>query len=607
MQRLPRSLALFVYLLTLALVLPVSAQEAADDKAGKQVGWLVLDGALREGPIREAWVSEADAGPSLRGVLNQIKTVAKSEEHLGLVVFLDMPELSATQTDAIYKELNALRKSGKTVITFAQSYSTAHYVLASAGNIIAMQNKGSVELMGMHLEEMYLGGLMKKLGVEPNFIQIGKYKGASEQMTRKGPSDAWSQNMDGLLDGMYGSMIQRIADGRGQTTAQIEAMMAKSWMLDDKGLLKAGIIDRLCSRDLREVTEVEFGKKFTWDKQMGSAPADGMDAAIAANPMMMIAALMQDPVTATTGPTIKVIHANGAIISGDSSFGDSMFGGESIGSRTIGEQLRDALKDDNVKGIVLRLDSPGGSALASEVMWQAIREFGESKPIVCSVGSMAASGGYYLASACDEILIEPRAIVGSIGVVAGKLNLKGLYDLVGISVHTRSRGPNAALLSTVENFTDEERKQLKSAMQMVYDQFRDRVAIGRGARLKDLDAVDEGMLFTGEQAVKSGMADQIGGLDDAIALVAKRADMEEGSYAIMELPHPISLMTYVESMFSGGGMLGLSSPQHAATFSAAKQLVGDAAWTQITRSMHGLTLLHEEKVLVLMPQAIVVK
>eukprot|EP00752_Nemacystus_decipiens_P015004 g13360.t1 len=613
----PFRLSRLLLLLTL-LLLPVCvayAQENDTDdvvqpeEPGETVGWLVLQGALREGPIREAWITEAEAGPSLRSVLNQIETVKDGEHYLGLVVYLDMPYLTATQTDAIYQALYELRESGKTVVTFAQAYSTSDYVLASAGDIIALQNKGMVELSGMHIEEMYLAGLMDKVGIQPNFIQVGKYKGAAESMSRTGPSEEWSQNMDGLLDGMYDTMVQRIADGRGESTDKVEKMMELSWTLDDRGLLKAGVVDRLCGRDLIEVTETEFGDEFVWDTEMGQTfAANPMAAAMAANPMMMIAALMQDPVTQTQGPTIKVIHANGAIVSGDSDFGGGFGGGESIGSRTIDEMLDDALHDDNVKGVVLRIDSPGGSALASEVMWQAIRAFGEEKPIVCSVGGMAASGGYYIASACDEILIEPRSIVGSIGVVAGKLNLKGLYELVGIGVHTRSRGPNASILSSVDNFTEEETQKLTASMELVYEQFRDRVATGRGARLKDLDAVDEGMLFTGMQAVESGMADQLGGVQEAIALVAKKAELEEGSYAVMELPHPVSLATYLEEMLSGGGGLpfGLSSTDQAATLKAVKALVGDTAWTQIMRSIHGVTLLRDEQVLLLMPQPIVV-
>ena len=583
--------------------------EAQPEELGETVGWLVLEGALREGPVREAWVDEAEVGPSLREVLNQIDTVKKGEHYIGLVVYLDTPELTSTQTDAIYKALRELRDANKTVVTFAQAYSTQDYVLASAGNIIALQRKGVVELSGMHLEEMYLAGLMEKLGVEPNFIQIGKYKGASEQMMRKGPSKAWSTNMDGLLDGMYGTLIDRIAKGRGVTKAKVESMMEKSWTLDDRGLVEAGIVDRLAGRDLTEVTELEFGEDFSWDTEMGKKPPSPMSQAMAANPMMMFAALMSEPNMQTSGPTIMVMHANGPIVSGDSTIGGGGIGsGDSIGSRTIDEWLDDALNDDNIKGVVLRLDSPGGSALASEVMWQAIREFGESKPIVCSVGGMAASGGYYIASACDEIYVEPRSIVGSIGVVAGKLNLSGLYDLVGISVHTRSRGPNAGMLSSVSSFTKEEENKLRESMTLVYDLFRDRVATGRGARLGDLDAVDEGMLFTGTQAVKSGMADTIGGLDAAIARVAKQADLKEGDYALMELPHPMTLASYLESFLSGGGLpFGMSSPHHAAMLTAAKQLVGEQAWSQVTRAMRGISLLREEKVLVLMPRVLIVK
>lgn len=607
------------FVLALLLLLPCVAfaqnGDAPDvvqpEEPGETVGWLVLQGALREGPVREAWVSEEEAGPSLRSVVKQIQTVQEGEHYLGLVVYLDMPYLTSTQTDAIYQALYELRESGKTVVTFAQAYSTSEYVLASAGDVIALQNKGMVELTGMHIEEMYLAGLMEKLGVQPNFIQVGQYKGAAEQMTRKGPSDAWSKNMDGLLDGMYDAMVQRIAKGRGVSAKKVEQMMEQSWTLDDQGLIKAGLVDRLCGRDLVEVTETEFGDDFVWDTEMGETFNNPMAAAMAANPMMMIAALMQDPVTNTTGPTIQVIHANGAIMSGDSEYGGGAFGGgsETIGSRTIDEMLDDALHDDNVKGVVLRLDSPGGSALASEVMWQAIRAFGEEKPIVCSVGGMAASGGYYIASACDEILIEPRSIVGSIGVVAGKMNLKGLYEKVGIGIHTRSRGPNASLLSSVDNFTDAEKQKLTASMELVYDQFRDRVATGRGTRLKDLDAVDEGMLFTGTQAVKSGMADQLGGVEDAIALVAKKAELEPGDYVTMELPHPVSLATYLEGMLGGGSglPLGLSSPDQAATLTAVKSLVGDQAWQQITRSLQGISLLRDEQVLLLMPQPIIVK
>jgi len=177
-----------------------------------------------------------------------------------------------------------------------------------------------------------------------------------------------------------------------------------------------------------------------------------------------------------------------------------------IGSRTMTAALEDALLDDNIKGVVIRLDSPGGSALASEVIWQSVRELKAAKPVYCVIGNMAASGGYYIACATDRIYIQPHSILGSIGVVAGKMTLGGLYDWAGIHVHRRTRGPGGDLFSSVDPFTDEQRELLRDAMTLTYEQFKDRVREGRGDKLPDLDAVDEGMLFTGTQSVANGLA-----------------------------------------------------------------------------------------------------
>ncbi|MEM1355385.1 MAG: signal peptide peptidase SppA [Planctomycetota bacterium] len=571
------------------------------------VGWIELRGPLRDGPIRQAWLSEDEVEIALQTILDQLAAVRDGDQYLGVVLYLDQPSMTATQVDAIYHAMREVRDAQKTVVTFSQAYTTREYVLASAGDLIVLQHKGEVALEGLHIEEMYLRGLLDKLGVQPQMIQVGRYKGASEQMTRTGPSDSWSKNMDGLLDDMYAVLIERIGQGRGLDRGQVEAIMADSWTLSDQDLLRRGIVDRLAGRDLINVTEIEFGDDFVWDVDMGHIPA-GPAVVAGDNPVSMLGALLSSPGTTTSGPTIAVLHLNGAIVSGDSAFGGGMFGGETIGSRTVELFLDEALYDDNIKGVVIRIDSPGGSALASEIMWQSIREFGESKPIYCSVGGMAASGGYYIASACDEIYVEPRSILGSIGVVAGKINLKGLYDLVGISVHTRSRGPNADLLSSVTNFTDEEREKLTASMTLVYQQFRDRVATGRGARLKDLDAVDEGMLFTGRQCVQSGMADKLGGTDDAVADMARQLGLESGDYDILQLPPPISLADYLATMLEGPGLpFGLQSPESAGLLAATRALVGPQAWQQLTRALTGISLLREEQNLLLMPQVIVVK
>ncbi len=565
------------------------------------VGWLVLSESLREGPIPYAWVAPADAGPSLDGVLDQLQTVAKDDAYLGLVIYLDRPELSLTQVTAMIEQIKAIRDSGKTVMAFSEEYGTLDYILASACDLILLQHKGSVQLMGLSVEEMYLKGLLGKIGAEADLLQTGQFKGADEQLTRDGPSEAWSANMDSLMDDLYGGMLDRIAEGRNMTREQVEQIIADSWTMDDGDYLRRRVVDRLCDRDLVDVTEIEFGDDFVWDDSMGEAGATRN----VNSPFALFQMLFQEPQQKTRRPTIAVIHARGPITSGDSTIGDGLFSSDSIGSRTILKVLDDVYEDENIKGAVIRLDSPGGSALASEVIWQAVRELGQEKPVYISIGSMAASGGYYIACAADEIYIAPDSIVGSIGVVSGKIVFGGTYEKLGINIHRRSRGPLADMFNSVAPFTEEQRRMVRASMDKIYNLFVDRVKTGRGTRLPDVDAIDEGMLFTGRQAVKNGMADKLGNVDHAIRDLAGKLDLKDGQYDLMHLPSPISLQQYLSEAF------GVSSPavdpQTLTLLNVARSVMGDQAWRAVTQTLNGLMLLRTEPVLTLMPRAIVVR
>ncbi|MBB6431075.1 S49 family peptidase [Algisphaera agarilytica] len=567
------------------------------------VGWIELNGMLRESPVPFAWVAESDAGPSLQSLLDQIAAVRDGEEHKGLVLFLDQPELSLTQCTAIADALIELRATGKTVMTFAEAYDLRDYIIASAADMVLLQQKGSVELMGIAVEEMYLAGMLEKIGVKPDLLQVGKYKGADETLMRSEPSEAWDENFDALLDGLYEQSISRIAEGRGMTREEVESLMADSWTLTDQELLARRAVDQVVDRDLIEVTEVSFGEYFEWDTELGLY-ATTMDTS---NPFAMFSVLFAEPTVQTDRPTLAVIHADGPIMSGDSSYGDGLFSEESIGSRTLVYALEDALYDENIMGVVLRLDSPGGSALASEVIWQAVRDVAAEKPVFAVVGSMAASGGYYIVSGADQIYVQPHSILGSIGVVGGKITLGGLYDWAGVSITRRSRGPGGDLFNSVEPFTTEQRVTVRKALQVVYDQFIDRVEIGRGDRLPDVSTVAEGRLFVGTTSIENGMADRLGGLDQALADLAEQIGLDEGEYDVVNLPGPMSLNEYLNSLF------GVSSPAVAmdsdlpAFMGAAKQLLGPVAWRNISRSMQGMMLLQDEPVLMMMPTAIVVK
>jgi len=567
------------------------------------VGWLVLSKSLRDGPVPYAWVTAEEAGPSLGDVLDQLDYVAQHDEYLGVVIYLDAPVLRLSQVLTLAKKIAQVRDAGKVVMTYAEAYDTMGYLLACSADMILLQHKGEVRVSGVAVEEMYLAGLLEKIGAKADLIQIGKYKGASEAMMRTGPSEAWNQNFDALLDDLYDQIIGQIADGRGMTHSEVESLLGDSWSMRDTDYLRRRVVDRLTDRDMVDVTEVQFGDNFTWDDSMGLGEA----SVNINNPMMLFGLLFKEPNTRTTRPTIAVIHASGAIHSGESSRGQGLFDTQSIGSRTLVEVLGDARDDDNIKGVILRINSPGGSALASEIIWQAVRDLGEQKPVFVSVGSMAASGGYYIACAGDQIYLSPSSIVGSIGVVGGKIVLGGLYDWAGIKVHRRSRGPLGDIFNSVEPFTDNQRAKVRQSMELVYDQFVQRVTIGRGTRLPDVGAVAEGRLFTGRQAVENGMADKLGGVEQAMADLTGDLGLEDGDYDVVHLPRAMSLQTFLNSMFGARAPVTSAAAPALPWVQTARRVLGPSAWPAVSDAMQGLMLLRDEPVLTLMPNAIIVR
>ncbi|MEM6458756.1 MAG: S49 family peptidase [Planctomycetota bacterium] len=592
--------------LAVLLMIPVArADEAAEEAATPLVGWIELSGTLREAPTPFAWVTEADAGPSLPGLIDQLELIRDDATYRGVVLFLDQPMLTLTQCTAIADTLEELRAAGKTVMTFAETYTLTDYLIASAADEVLLQKKGELYLNGLAIEEMYLAGMLEKIGVRPDLLQVGKYKGADETLMRRGPSEAWDENIKGLLDGLYDQTVDRIAAARGMDRAELEKLMADGWTLTDEQLVERNAVDRLVDRDLLSATEPAFGDTWDWDTELGQKTSD-LDMS---NPFAVFSTLFAEPTRQTDKPTLAVIHADGPITSGESSIGDGLFSDASIGSATMIRALEDALLDEQVKGVVLRLDSPGGSALASEVIWQSLRELGNDKPVVAVVGSMAASGGYYIVSGADEVYVQPHSILGSIGVVGGKITLGGLYDWAGIDVVRRSRGPGGELFNSVEPFTEPQRAEVRRALTLVYDQFVERVELGRGDRLPDVSQVAEGRLFVGSAAVENGMADKLGGVDDALGDLADRLGLAEGEYDVIDLPGPMSLGDYLDGLFGVRGpavsqALGTDAP---AVLQAAERLLGPVAWQSVSRTLSGLMLLRDEPVLMLMPSAIVVR
>ncbi|MEM6551686.1 MAG: S49 family peptidase [Planctomycetota bacterium] len=584
---------------------PATQPDAAEANATPtKVGYLKLSGSLADAPPPFAWVTDPPA--SLRSVIGQINHVATSDEHAGLFIFLDEPALSLTQVQALSEAITDASDAGKTVLVFADTYDLRTYLLASAADQVLLQHKGGLALIGLSLEEMYLKGLLEKIGIQASFVQVGKFKGADEQFTRTGPSPEWSANMDNLLDGLYGDMTATLMANRGMTQQQLDSAMANAWTLTDEQLLEAGLVDKLVSRDVDDTLTEAFGEDFDYDFRMGKRKGKELPS----NPFALLGSIMNAKPASTRGPTLAVIHMTGPIMTGDSTIGDGFLSSDSIGSRTILDALEEAHDDDNIKGVILRLDSPGGSALASELIWQGVRDLAAEKPVYTSIGGMAASGGYYIASATEKIYAQPASILGSIGVVGGKLSMGGLYDMLGIGIHGRSRGPNADLFNSVAPFTPEQEAMIRKSMTVIYDQFLDRVTAGRGDNIDDLDAVTQGRIFTGTQSIANGLADAEGGILEAQAGLAEQLDLGD-DYAVFHLPRAMGLDEYINTVFgiSAPGQMTVLPSRAAASpeLAAAKRLLSPSAWSALRRQLTAITQLQREPVLLLGPAAISIK
>jgi protease-4 len=303
-----------------------------------------------------------------------------------------------------------------------------------------------------------------------------------------------------------------------------------------------------------------------------------------------------------TGPTIALLHIDGPIVDGESKPGGLM-GEASVGSLTIRKALAEIEASDLVKGVVVRINSPGGSAIASESIWQGLRRVAESRPVWVSVGSMAASGGYYIAVAGDKMYVNPSSIVGSIGVVGGKIAMGGVYDKLKIHVVERARGPRASIMSSVAPWNDEQRALVRSRMQETYDLFTKRVATGRPGI--DLAATAEGRLFDGRRAIDLKMADQIGGVEDAIRELAVAVGLPEGAYDVLDYPAPPTLTEVLSDAMERFGM-GASAPGVGLDAIAAgvRDVVGPRAWPSLRDAAAALLQLRKEPVILASPRVL---
>jgi protease IV len=447
----------------------------------------------------------------LREAVAALHRAAEDPRVAGLIARVQLPAAAAGPVQEL-REAIAAFTAVKPSVAWAETYpGTLSYYLASAFGEVWMQPSGTVGLIGFATNALFLRDALDKAGVEAQFVARGEYKSAANLFTQDGYTDAHREADTRLLESLRGQVWQAIAGSRNVGEDALNDLADRAPLLRDVAV-ESGLIDRVGFRDEAYSRIAELVD----DEQDSTADADGDEAP----PRLFLTryARATGPSMPGRGPksTIAVVTVAGPIVSGR---GGSRvpFGSSNAGGDTIAAALREAAHDDSVSAIVLRVDSPGGSVTASETIWREVKKARErGKPVVASMGAVAASGGYYVSMCADAIVANPGTITGSIGVVTGKLVARDLKDRLGVGSDAVRTNANADAWSINAPFTPEQQAQVEAEADLFYTDFVERVADGRNLSIDAVDAVARGRVWTGADALEHGLVDELGGLRAAV-------------------------------------------------------------------------------------------
>lgn len=402
------------------------------------------------------------------------------------------------------------RTSGKPVYAYLEYGGQREYYLASAADKVFLMPSSPLDVKGVATLQLFLRGTLDLMGVFPDLHHVGDYKTAVNTFTEKGYTPT-HREMDASLNGsLFDALVRGIAEGRKKTLDEVRALIDEGPFLAEDAL-KAGLVDELAYEDEARQAIRE------------AAGGGDDDHDIEDHDYVRISA---ESLGLNRGPRIGVIYASGAITGGRSGF--DPLNGSTVGSDTLIQHIRSARKDKSLKALVLRIDSPGGSATASDAIWHELvaakRDSGQ--PLVASMSDLAASGGYYLAMAADKIVAQPSTLTGSIGIFGGKYVTSGLYGKLGATIDSTSQGRFAEMESPARPFTAEETKKFQHQLQDFYDRFIENVAEARGKTPAEIHAIAQGRVWTGQQAHQNGLVDALGGLARAVELAKEQANID---------------------------------------------------------------------------------
>ena len=469
--------------------------------------------------------------------ISLLRQVEKAETDPRITTIL----LKPSQLDMGWAKLQQLRRGlehfqqrGKTISAILEVAGSREYFLASVASKIYFSPVGFLDLKGMRAEVMFFKDTLAKIGVEADLERIGAYKNFADQFTDNQMSDAFREVTNSLLDSVYGNFLATVAAARHRSADDMRALIEENGPFDAEAALQLGLVD-----------ELQYEDQVLKPKDKGAKPVPTIE-------VREYRRVPRQDEDARGSQRIALLYAVGEITTGDDDW-DPLSSGKTLGAKTMVSVAESIAEDDSIKGVLVRIDSPGGDAFASENIWRSFMALREKKPIVFSMSDTAASGGYLIAMTGDPIVAEASTLTGSIGIVYGKLNLKGLYDKLGVRKEIIRRGPLSAMDSDYGSYTPQERARVQELMQDFYGKFLAHVAEARKMTPEEVDRVAQGRVWTGEQAHRHQLVDEIGGVPQALEILRKKAGISpEAGIELVEFPRRKSLLEIVVNRLQQG-------------------------------------------------------
>lgn len=464
-----------------------------------------IDEVEQQNPLEELF----PVAPEILGLVQVKEAIAKAKSDDNIKgIYLDAPILMAgiATVEELRQALIDFKSEGKFVVSYGEFYTEGAYYLASVADKIYLHPEGSLEINGLAANLAFFKGMFDKLEIEPQVFRVGDFKSAVEPFIREDMSEENRTQLRSLLNSVNDQMMSNMAKSRNMTLEQVQEISSKMLVRNPQDAKELAMVD-----DLLYLDQVKDQLK----ELVGTGEEDELEMISYSNYRKSYSSYK------SSRNKVAVIVASGDIVPGK---GDM----DNVGSDKFAKEIRKARENDDIKAIVMRINSPGGSFIASDVMWRELKLASEVKPVIASMSDVAASGGYYLAMACDTIMAQPNTITGSIGIFSIIFNAQGfLNNKLGVTTDEVATGEISTLYTMSRPLSEEQKRIIQKDTDEGYETFVTKAAEGRGMSVDDIKAIASGRVWSGLQALDNGLIDQLGGIDDAIALAAEKAGVAD--------------------------------------------------------------------------------